>query len=101
MQTQGGKGQPEFLSFGALPRILSLSGHSLQKGFQAPRWGRRLGIGASVIVPISHHSYTMFWVFKSKATATSQVSLPNPEGAMAPTGFSNKSVILTFTAQGG
>lgn len=27
MATRGGEGQPEFLSFGALPRILSLSGH--------------------------------------------------------------------------
>lgn len=87
METRGGEGQPEFLSFGALPRILSLSGprrkvSRLQGGVdvQEPE-----PLGLSQLAPLLYH----VWVFKSNAAATSQVSPPNLEGAMVPTGFSN------------
>lgn len=57
METRGGKGQPEFLSFGALPRILSLSGprrkvSRLQGGVdvQEPE-----PLGLSQLAPLLYH----------------------------------------------
>lgn len=101
MEMQVLKVHLRFCPLESLSDILSISWSQPPERFLGSKMGQKFRSGCPWGCPSQPSLFdTTFWFSVSKTTATSRMSPPNLEGAMASTDFSNKPGILVLHCSG-